>query len=106
MGAALAIRRDLVSGEDLRRLVQRERNRRTATWMLAIANALDGMSRAEAARLVGMERQGRAGQGRRCGMRWCASKRRRAGRLARPAEAGPPAYPERGRTGAACEPRC
>jgi transposase len=57
MGAALAIRRDLVSAEDLRRLARRERNRRTATRMLALAHALDGMSRAEAARLVGLERQ-------------------------------------------------
>jgi transposase len=53
----LAIRRDLVSAEDLRRLARRERNRRTATRMLALAHALDGMSRAEAARLVGLERQ-------------------------------------------------
>jgi transposase len=57
MGAALAIRRDLVSADDLRRLARRERNRRTATRMLGIAHALDGMSRAQAARLVGLERQ-------------------------------------------------
>ncbi|ACL58412.1 hypothetical protein [Methylobacterium nodulans] len=57
MGAALMIRRDLVSSDDLRRLARRERNRRTATRMLAIANALEGLSRAEAARLVGLERQ-------------------------------------------------
>ena len=57
MGAALAIRRDLVSAEDLRRLARREQNRRTATRMLAIAQALEGASRAEAARLVGLERQ-------------------------------------------------
>jgi transposase len=57
MGAALAIRRDLVSADDLRRLARRESNRRAATRMLAIANALDGMSRAQAARLVGMEQQ-------------------------------------------------
>jgi transposase len=31
---------------------------RTATRMLAIANALDGMSWTQAARLVGLERQG------------------------------------------------
>ena len=55
--------------------------------MLAIANALDGMSRAEAARLVGLERQGRAG----AAVSGGALQRRRAGRLARPAEAGPPA---------------
>jgi transposase len=57
MGAALAIRRDLLSVDDLRTLARRERNRRTATRMLAIANALDGMSRTQAARLVGLERQ-------------------------------------------------
>jgi transposase len=57
MGAALAIRRDLASAEDLRRLARRGRNRRTATRMLAIAHALEGTSRAEAARLVGLERQ-------------------------------------------------
>ena len=57
MGAALAIRRDLLSADDLRTLARRERNRRTATRMLAIANALDGMSRTQAARLVGLERQ-------------------------------------------------
>ena len=34
-----------------------EASRRTALRMLAVANALEGMSRAEAARLVGMERQ-------------------------------------------------
>lgn len=57
MGAALAIRRDLISADDLRRQARRERNRRTATRMLAIAHALEGASRAEAARLVGLERQ-------------------------------------------------
>src|SRR3954470_21956051 len=57
MGAALAIRRDLLRAEDLRRLARRERNRRTATRMLAMAHALEGTSRAEAARLVGLERQ-------------------------------------------------
>ena len=58
MGAALAIRRDLLSADDLRTLARRERNRRTATRMLAIANALDGMSWTQAGRLVGLERQG------------------------------------------------
>jgi transposase len=38
-------------------MARRERNRRTATRMLAVAHALDGLSRAEAARLVGLERQ-------------------------------------------------
>ena len=57
MGAALGIRTDVASPARLRRLARRERNPRTATRMLAIAGALEGMSRAEAARLAGMERQ-------------------------------------------------
>ena len=56
MGAALAIRDDLTPAA-LRRHARREPNRRAALRMLAIANALEGMSRAEAARLAGMERQ-------------------------------------------------
>ena len=57
MGAALEIRTDLASQAELRRLARREGSPRTATRMLAIANALEGMTRAEAARLAGMERQ-------------------------------------------------
>jgi transposase len=53
---ALAIRQDLPATE-LRRLARREPDRRAATRLLAIANALDGLSRAEAARLAGIERQ-------------------------------------------------
>ncbi|HEX8374019.1 MAG TPA: winged helix-turn-helix domain-containing protein [Geminicoccaceae bacterium] len=53
---ALAIRRDLPAAE-LRRLARREPDRRAAMRLSAIANALEGMSRAEAARLAGMERQ-------------------------------------------------
>ncbi len=81
MGAALTIRRDLMSAEGLRRLARREQSRRTATRMLALAHALEGTSRAEAARLVGLER---------CAMREsastpkgslaCATGRSRAGR--------------------------
>ena len=56
MGTALAIRDDQTA-EALRRQARREPNRRAALRMLAIANALEGMSRAEAARLAGMERQ-------------------------------------------------
>ena len=41
----------------LRRLARHEPNRRAAMRLLAIAHALDGFSRAEAARLAGMERQ-------------------------------------------------
>jgi transposase len=55
---ALAIRQDLPAAE-LRRLARREPDRRAAMRLLAIANALDGFSRAEAARLAGMERQAR-----------------------------------------------
>jgi transposase len=57
MGAALEIRADLASPAELRRLARRDRSPRAATRMLAIANALEEMSRAEAARLAGMERQ-------------------------------------------------
>lgn len=57
MGAALAIRTDLASPARLRALARRERDARAATRMLAVANALEGMTRAEAARLAGMERQ-------------------------------------------------
>jgi transposase len=56
MGAALTIRDDLTPAA-LRRRAWHEPNRRAALWMLAIANALEGISRAEAARLAGMERQ-------------------------------------------------
>ena len=52
----LAIRSDL-SAEELRRLAGRESAARVARRMLAIANALEGLKRAEAARLAGMERQ-------------------------------------------------
>ena len=57
MGGALEIRTDLAGPAQLRRLARRERSPRTASRMLAIAGALEGMSRAEAARLAGMERQ-------------------------------------------------
>lgn len=56
MVAALVIRTDL-SATGLRALARRERNPRTASRMYAIAHALEGQSRAEAARLAGMERQ-------------------------------------------------
>ncbi len=57
MAAALEIRRDLFSPTELRARARREHDPRTATRMLAIANALEGLPRAEAARLAGMERQ-------------------------------------------------
>jgi transposase len=53
---ALAIRHDL-SAAALRRLARHEPDRRAGMRLLAIAHALDGFSRAEAARLAGMERQ-------------------------------------------------
>ena len=57
MTAALKIRRDLFSPAELRFRARREPNPRTATRILAMANALEGLTRAEAARLAGMERQ-------------------------------------------------
>src|SRR5919199_4586607 len=55
-GRGLPIRDDVPAAE-LRRLARREPDRAAAARMLAIANALEGKSRAEAARLAGMERQ-------------------------------------------------
>ena len=54
--AALQIRQDYTPS-DLRRRAARARDRRAALRLLAIANALEGMTRAEVARLAGMERQ-------------------------------------------------
>lgn len=56
MSVALKIRDELGSA-DLRRLARRERDGRVAARLYGIANALDGLSRAESARLAGMERQ-------------------------------------------------
>ena len=56
MGAALKIRDDLTPLA-LRRWARREARGRSAARAYAIANALEGLSRAEAARLAGMERQ-------------------------------------------------
>ena len=56
MVAALEIRRDL-SAAELRALARRQKDPRAASRMYAIAHALEGLSRAEAARLSGMERQ-------------------------------------------------
>jgi transposase len=41
----------------LRRLAKKEPRRRTVQRMLALANAMDGMSRGQAARAAGVERQ-------------------------------------------------
>jgi transposase len=57
MGAkGLPIRDDMPAAE-LRRLARREKDRAAAARLQAIAGALEGLSRAEAARLAGMERQ-------------------------------------------------
>ena len=53
---ALAIRGD-VGSEELRRRARRERDGRISARLIAIANALEGMDRASAARLAGMDRQ-------------------------------------------------
>ena len=48
---------DKLSATELRKRGRQEPNRAAAARMMAIANALEGMTRAEAARLAGMERQ-------------------------------------------------
>lgn len=57
MGRALGVRGDLASAGELRWKAKKEPNRRAALRMLAIANALEGLSRALAAKVVGIERQ-------------------------------------------------
>jgi transposase len=57
MGAKGLPIRDDVTAAELRRLARREKDRAAAARMQAIAGALEGLSRAEAARLAGMERQ-------------------------------------------------
>ncbi len=54
--SALVIRDDISSAE-LRRQARRERDGRVSARLIAIANALDGMDRASAARLAGRDRQ-------------------------------------------------
>ena len=84
MGAALPIRGELTP-EALRRHARHEPNRRAALRMMAVANALEGMSRAAAARLAGMERQALP-----CATRWCAtSPRASRGYATGPSRAGP-----------------
>jgi transposase len=56
MGAPLPIRDDIPAAE-LRRLARQESDGRVACRLLGVANALDGMPRAEAARRAGMDRQ-------------------------------------------------
>ena len=52
----LAIRQD-IAAEELRRLARQESDGRVACRLLGVANALDGMSREQAARQAGMDRQ-------------------------------------------------
>ena len=54
--SAVVIRGD-ISAEELRRQARRESDGRVSARLIAIANALDGMDRASAARLAGMDRQ-------------------------------------------------
>ena len=54
--AALAIRDD-IGPEELRHRARRESDGRISARLIAIANALEGMDRASAARLAGMDRQ-------------------------------------------------
>jgi transposase len=56
MAIALGVRDDLPAAE-LRRRARLEQEARVACRMLALANALDGMSRAEAAMRAGLDRQ-------------------------------------------------
>jgi transposase len=49
--------RDDIPAKELRRRARRETNGRVASRLLALANALDGMDRGEAARRAGMDRQ-------------------------------------------------
>ena len=55
--AGIAITRTDMSAADLRAAAKRSANARQASRILAIAMALDGFSREEAARLCGMDRQ-------------------------------------------------
>lgn len=57
IGHMLAIRADVGSPAGLRCRAKKEPNRRAALRMLAIASALEGMSRSDAAWVVGIERQ-------------------------------------------------
>ena len=53
---ALRIRDD-ISSEELRRQARRKNDGRVSARLIAIANALDGLDRASAARMAGMARQ-------------------------------------------------
>jgi transposase len=57
MGRAMAVGEGIETAAGLRRRAKKEPRRRAALRMLAIANVMDGMSRAMAARAAGLERQ-------------------------------------------------
>ena len=57
MGRGVALRTDVETADGLRLRAQNEEHRRTAQRMFAIANVMDGMSRADAALAAGIERQ-------------------------------------------------
>ena len=56
MGVCIELRRDY-SPEDLRGLARRSKDANQSRRLLALAAVLDGHSRAEAARIGGMDRQ-------------------------------------------------
>lgn len=56
MGSAVKLRTDFSAGE-LRRLARNSKDVRQSSRLLSIAAVLDGMSRADAARIGGMDRQ-------------------------------------------------
>jgi transposase len=56
MGAPVPIRDD-IPAEELRRLARQESDGRLASRLFGVANALDGVSRGQAARQAGMDRQ-------------------------------------------------
>jgi len=56
MGSAVQLRTDYAASE-LRRLARVSKNARQSSRLLSLAAVLDGMSRAEAARIGGMDRQ-------------------------------------------------
>lgn len=56
MGSAVKLRTDYSAGE-LRRLARLSRDVRQSSRLLSIAAVLDGMNRADAARIGGMDRQ-------------------------------------------------
>ncbi len=56
MGAPVPVRDDIPAGR-LRRLARKEANGRVACRWLALASVLDGLSREDAARRAGMDRQ-------------------------------------------------